>query len=132
MLGNHVTNNVAVNIIIVMGSTGLNAELTKRYGTVKTSLGEPISVVLLDKSDGVVARDDVFMQHTREAMIKEYFFGDTKRTLSPLIQQVDFDNIVVYKAPSRTFVSPNLPPLLTNERATLPLSQIKGYPLLQT
>lgn len=88
----------AVNVIVVVGPAQTNAEMMRRFGNERTSLGEPISVVHLDRSDGVVARDEVFMQHWREAAIKEYFFGDARRTLSPLIQQVDFDNVVIYKA----------------------------------
>lgn len=92
---------VIVNVIIVVGSLHISGELTKRFATERTSLGEPISVVPMDKSDGVVERDEMFMQHAREAAIKEYFFGDSRRTLSPLIQQVDFDNVVVYHTPER-------------------------------
>lgn len=92
---------VVVNVVIVVGSSHISGELTKRFGSERTSLGEPISVVPLDKSDGVVERDEMFMQHAREAAIKEYFFGDSRRTLSPLIQQVDFDNVVVYHTPER-------------------------------
>jgi polyribonucleotide 5'-hydroxyl-kinase len=80
----------------VIGSTNISSELSRRFSTERTSLGEPISVVPIDKSDGVVIRDEAFLQHVREAAIKEYFFGDSKRTLSPLIQQVDFDNVIVY------------------------------------
>ncbi|KAM5345193.1 hypothetical protein ACJ41O_011055 [Fusarium nematophilum] len=94
----HIVDEFSINVIIVVGSTQLNAELAKRFGSERTSLGEAISVVPLDKSDGVTQRDEMFMQHAREAAIKEYFFGDAKRTLSPLIQQVDFDSVIVYKA----------------------------------
>jgi polyribonucleotide 5'-hydroxyl-kinase len=80
----------------VIGSPNISSELSRRFSTERTSLGEPISVVPIDKSDGVVIRDEAFLQHVREAAIKEYFFGDSKRTLSPLIQQVDFDNVIVY------------------------------------
>lgn len=75
----------------------MNAELTKRFAEEKTSLGEPINVILLDKSEGVVERDEAFLQQSREAAIKEYFFGDARRTLSPQIQQVDFDSLIIYK-----------------------------------
>lgn len=51
----------------------------------------------LDKSGGCVDRDDEYMQQSREASIKEYFFGDPRRTLSPHTQQVDFDALTVYK-----------------------------------
>lgn len=86
----------------MIGSTRLHAELAKKFETEKTSLGEQISVVLVDKSEGVVDREELFLQHSREAAIKEYFFGDGKRTLSPLIQQVDFDSISLYKVPDST------------------------------
>jgi len=54
---------------------------------------------MLDKSEGVADRDESFMQHSREANIKEYFFGDPNRTLSPYTQQLDFDNLTIYKVP---------------------------------
>ncbi|KAI8662331.1 hypothetical protein LRP88_03585 [Fusarium phalaenopsidis] len=95
----HIVDEFSINVIIVVGSSHISGELTKRFANERTSLGEPISVVPLDKSDGVVERDEMFMQHAREAAIKEYFFGDSRRTLSPLIQQVDFDNVVVYHTP---------------------------------
>ncbi|KAH7143745.1 Pre-mRNA cleavage complex II protein Clp1-domain-containing protein [Dactylonectria macrodidyma] len=94
----HLVDEFSINVIIVLGPAHLNAEMARRFSSERTSLGEPISVVNLDQSDGVVPRDEIFMQHWREAAIKEYFFGDTRRTLSPLIQQVDFDNVVIYKA----------------------------------
>lgn len=95
----HIVDEFSINVIIAVGSSHLSGELAKRFASERTSLGEPISVVPLDKSDGVVERDEMFMQHAREAAIKEYFFGDSRRTLSPLIQQVDFDNVVVYHTP---------------------------------
>lgn len=94
----------AVNIIVVLGSSQLHAELSKRFATEKTSLGEPINVVTLDKPDGVVVRDETFVQHAREAAIKDYFFGDARRTLSPQIQQVDFDSVVIYRQSDCTFL----------------------------
>ena len=74
----------------------MNAELTKRFANEKTTIGDQIHVILLDKSDGVVERDEGFMQPAREAVIKEYFFGDPRRTLSPFTQLVDFDSLLIY------------------------------------
>lgn len=90
----------------MVGSPAISSELSRRFGTERTSLGEPISVVPIDKSDGVVVRDEAFLQHVREAAIKEYFYGDSRRTLSPLIQQVDFDNVVVYRTSDGTSPCP--------------------------
>ncbi|KAM3512390.1 hypothetical protein MY11210_003956 [Beauveria gryllotalpidicola] len=95
----HIVDELSVNIVVILGRSGLNAEIAKRFATEKTSLGEPIQVITLEKSDGVVDRGDSFTEHTREAVIKEYFFGDARRTLSPQIQQVDFDSLVIYRLP---------------------------------
>lgn len=95
-------NNGAVNVIIVLGSVHLHEELSKRFTNEKTSLGEHIEVALVKKSEGVVSRDASFMQHAREAAIKEYFFGDSRRTLSPQIQQVDFGSVIIYKVSDGT------------------------------
>ncbi|KAF9872292.1 pre-mRNA cleavage complex ii protein clp1 [Colletotrichum karsti] len=92
----HVVEELSVNIIIVLGSSHLHADIQKRFATDKTSLGEQYSIVLLDKSDGVVERDEGFMQQACEASIKEYFFGSVGRTLSPATQQVDFDSLTIY------------------------------------
>lgn len=94
---------VVVNVVVVLGSGRLNAELQKSLGQKRTSLGEAITVVQLDKSEGVVERDEAFMQQTREAAIKEYFFGDAKMTLSPATQQVDFSAVTIFKIPDCTF-----------------------------
>ena len=37
------------------------------------------------------------MKNSREATVREYFFGDSKRTLSPHPRSVPFDEIVVFK-----------------------------------
>ncbi|OAA56103.1 pre-mRNA cleavage complex II protein Clp1 [Cordyceps fumosorosea ARSEF 2679] len=95
----HMVDELSVNIVIVLGTSGLNGEIASRFATEKTSLGEPIQVITLDKSDGVVDREESFTEHCREAVIKEYFFGDVRRTLSPQIQQVDFDSLVIYRLP---------------------------------
>ncbi|OLN95718.1 mRNA cleavage and polyadenylation factor CLP1 [Colletotrichum chlorophyti] len=93
----HVVEELSVNIIIGLGSSRLNAELLKRFSAEKTNLGEPYSIVLLDKSEGVAERDEGFMQQVCEAAIKEYFFGSIGQTLSPATQQVDFDSLTIYR-----------------------------------
>jgi polyribonucleotide 5'-hydroxyl-kinase len=99
----------AVNIVVVLGSTGMHADLQRRLGTERTRTGAPISVVPLDKSSGVVDRDANFMQLSREAAIKEYFFGNSKQTLSPSTQTFGFDQIVIYTSADREFLHFYLP-----------------------
>lgn len=86
-----------VNTILVLGSERLHSEMQRRFSAYRTSLGNSITLVKLDKSGGCVDRDDQYMQQSSEAAIKEYFFGDTKSTLSPHTQSISFDDVAVYK-----------------------------------
>jgi polyribonucleotide 5'-hydroxyl-kinase len=87
--------------VIVLGSPSLASTLTGRFASEKTSLGEPVQVIPLESLDRDVGfgeeEEEIWAQHTRERAIKEYFFGSGRRTLSPQIQQVDFDAVVVYR-----------------------------------
>ncbi|KAH6632177.1 Pre-mRNA cleavage complex II protein Clp1-domain-containing protein [Chaetomium tenue] len=107
----HVVNEFAVNIVVVLGSADLHAELQRRFENQRTVHGEPITLILLDKSDGVAERDKDFMKFTREAAIKEYFFGDAKRTLSPFTQSVSFDDVAVFRTPDASGFYDNKPAL---------------------
>ncbi|KXX76443.1 mRNA cleavage and polyadenylation factor CLP1 [Madurella mycetomatis] len=98
----HVVREFAVNVVVVLGSAGLSAEMQRLLENEKTAYGEPITVFPLDKSDGVAERDKDFTKFIREAAIKEYFFGDSKRTLSPFTQSVGFDDVAIFKAPDET------------------------------
>lgn len=98
-----------VNIILVLGSERLYSEMNRRFAN-NTSSGQAVTVVKLDKSGGCVDRDDAFMRQTQELAIREYFFGNLKRTLSPHTQQVNFDDITIYRIRegnnSYSFISP--------------------------
>jgi polyribonucleotide 5'-hydroxyl-kinase len=94
---------VTVGIIVVIGSPRMNVDLQRRFAQERTKTGEPITVLMLDKSSGVADRDEHFMQLSREAAIKEYFFGDAKRTLSPFTQSLGVKDLVIYTAPDREY-----------------------------
>lgn len=87
----------SVNIIVVLESEKLARDLTRRFENQRTSLGEQITVVRIDKSKGVVERDEVYLRQMREAAIKEYFFGDVQRTLSPGTQMAEFDSLAIFR-----------------------------------
>ncbi|KAK0641323.1 Pre-mRNA cleavage complex II protein Clp1-domain-containing protein [Cercophora newfieldiana] len=95
-------NEFSVNIVIVLGSSQMGDDLQRRLAEEKTPLGEPIIVVPLERSDGVAERDEQFTRTIRDAAIKEYFFGDAKRTLSPSTQSVSFDDVAIFKAPDES------------------------------
>ncbi|CAG8982545.1 hypothetical protein HYALB_00002327 [Hymenoscyphus albidus] len=92
----HIVMEFSVNIILVLGSERLYSEMNRRFAS-NTTPGQAVTVVKLDKSGGCVDRDDAFMRQTQELAIREYFFGDSKRTLSPHTQNVNFDDITIYR-----------------------------------
>lgn len=71
--------------------------MVRRFDGHKTTNDDPITVIKLDKSGGCADRDETYLQQTRQAQIREYFFGDKRRTLSPHTQTVDFSSITIYK-----------------------------------
>ncbi|KAK4227592.1 mRNA cleavage and polyadenylation factor CLP1 [Podospora fimiseda] len=96
----HAVEEFAINVVVVLG--GEEKEFYEgvvgRLKGKKTVHGEEVEVVGLEKIDGVVGRDEMFAQANREASIKEYFFGDGRRTLSPFTQSVGFDDVAIFKA----------------------------------
>ncbi|KAI1081584.1 Clp1-domain-containing protein [Whalleya microplaca] len=98
----HIVAEFSVNIVLVVGSERLSSEMHKRLAGQKTSLGETVAVVALEKSGGVVERDAGFLQQVREAAIREYFFGNAKTTLSPFTQQVDFSALSIWRVNEAT------------------------------
>lgn len=77
------------------------------------------------------------MKFTREAAIKEYFFGDAKRTLSPFTQSVSFDDLAIFRAPDGTMhcfladdchtltVQQNLTTTTTSKHSSPPRSRLR-------
>ncbi|KAI0150357.1 Pre-mRNA cleavage complex II protein Clp1-domain-containing protein [Xylariaceae sp. FL1272] len=93
----HIVAEYSINIVVVLGSERIGSEMQKRFAGQTTSVGETVTVVSLDKSGGCVERDIGFMQQTREAAIRDYFFGNAKMTLSPFTQQVDFGSVSIWR-----------------------------------
>ncbi len=85
------------NVILVLGSERLYSEMVRRFDGTRASTDEVIRVVKLAKSGGCVDRDEAYMKQLRQAQIRDYFFGDAKRTLSPHTQIVAFSQLVIYK-----------------------------------
>lgn len=92
-----------VNYVVVLGSDELKRAMGMRLAGEKTSYGEPIAVLGLDKSDGAVEIEKGWRQKATETAIKEYFFGGIKARLSPFTQSASFDELVVFKAPDGEF-----------------------------
>lgn len=73
--------------------------MVRRFDTsaVSNNSNSSITVLKLDKSGGCADRDDTFMSQTRQQQIREYFFGDVRRTLSPHTQTVDFSSVTIFR-----------------------------------
>ncbi|KAI1002617.1 mRNA cleavage and polyadenylation factor [Podosphaera aphanis] len=93
----HIVSEFSVNVILVLGSERLHSEMQRRFSSYKLSTGGSITLVKVDKSGGCVDRDEEYLQQTREASIKEYFFGGLNGTLSPHTQQINFEDITIYR-----------------------------------
>lgn len=92
-----------VKILVIIGSERLYNDMLRRYNGQSTGGSEPMVVIKLDKSGGCVDRDESFMKQLRHAQVREYFFGDSKTTLSPHTQQLDFDQLSIYKIAESQF-----------------------------
>jgi polyribonucleotide 5'-hydroxyl-kinase len=86
-----------VNVIISLGSERLHSDMVRRFDGHKTTNDDLITVIKLDKSGGCADRDDAYLQQMRQVQIREYFFGDKRRTLSPHTQTVDFNSVTIYR-----------------------------------
>ena len=84
-------------MIVVLGSERLYSDMLRRFNGQKTSTGEVVAVIKLDKSGGCVDRDETYLEQFRQGQIREYFFGDPRSTLSPHIQQLDFSSVTIYR-----------------------------------
>ena len=92
---------MAVSVVVVLGSERLYSDMLRRFNGQKTGAGETIAVVKVDKSGGCVDPDESYLQQSRQFQIREYFFGDANTTLSPHTQQIDFDQLSIYKLAER-------------------------------
>lgn len=92
-----------VKILVIIGSERLYNDMLRRYNGQSTGSSGPVVVIKLDKSGGCVDRDESYMKQLRHAQVREYFFGDAKTTLSPHTQQLDFDQVSIYKVAESQF-----------------------------
>ena len=99
----------AVTVLITLGSERLSSDMVRRFNGQKSGALETVTVLKLDKSGGCVDRDSEFMQQYRKAQVREYFFGDLHNPLSPHTQQVDFDQVTIFKiAECKCWLRPTL------------------------
>lgn len=90
---------VAVNVLVVVGSERLYSDMMRRFNGQPIGVEETTTVIKLDRSGGVVDRDDEYMRRFRQAQVHEYFYGDAKTTLESHTLQVDFNQVSIYKVP---------------------------------
>lgn len=88
-----------VSVMITIGSERLYSDMQRRYQSQPN-----VTVVKVPKSGGCVDRDEAFLQQAQQQSIRQYFFGDAKRTLSPYTIMVEFDTLKVYRIVERTYI----------------------------
>jgi polyribonucleotide 5'-hydroxyl-kinase len=90
----HIVAEFSVDTLLVLGSERLYSDMCRRF---EDRPQNPVAVVKLQKSGGCVDREESFMKQSRETAIREYFFGEPKRTLSPYTMTVGFDDLNVWR-----------------------------------
>jgi polyribonucleotide 5'-hydroxyl-kinase len=90
----HIVAEFSVDTLLVLGSERLYSDMCRRF---EDRPQNPVTVVKLPKSGGCVDREESFMKQSRETTIREYFFGEPKRTLSPYTMTVGFDDLKVWR-----------------------------------
>ena len=87
----------AVNVLLVLGSERLYSEMARRFASSRISTDEGINVLKLVKSGGCVDRDESYLKQLRRAQVQRYFFGGVNLTLSPHTQNIEFNQVVIYR-----------------------------------
>jgi polyribonucleotide 5'-hydroxyl-kinase len=89
-LVSHMVSELNINVLLILGSERLNADLSKRFA------GQ-LTVLKLPKSEGCVDRDAAYMTSHRLTQIRSYFFGTPRRTLSPHTSTLGFHEITIFR-----------------------------------
>ena len=90
----HIVAEFSIDTLLVLGSERLYSDMCRRF---EDRQQNPVAVVKLQKSGGCVDREEAFMKQGRETAIREYFFGEPKRTLSPYTMTAGFGDIHVWR-----------------------------------
>ncbi|ERF68262.1 hypothetical protein EPUS_02718 [Endocarpon pusillum Z07020] len=104
----HIVSEFSISHVLILGSERLYSDILRRFENKPTSSttsnhhhNETITVAKLSKSGGCVDRDMAFMRAFRAAQIRAYFFGTGHLTngitLSPRQQQVEFNQLAIYR-----------------------------------
>jgi polyribonucleotide 5'-hydroxyl-kinase len=97
----HIIAEFSVDTLLVLGSERLYSDMCRRF---EDRQHNPVSVVKLQKSGGCVDREEAFLKQSRETAIREYFFGEPKRTLSPYTMTVNFDDLNIWNVGQGPFL----------------------------
>ncbi|KAL8719273.1 MAG: hypothetical protein Q9225_003703 [Loekoesia sp. 1 TL-2023] len=106
----HIVSEFQVNVLVVVGSERLYSDMQRRFNGLRMGTNEMTTVIKLDRSGGSVNRDDEYQRRYRQVQVREYFFGDSKVSLSPHTQQVDYSQLSVYKIPESSDMLASLLP----------------------
>ncbi|KAH8154848.1 uncharacterized protein LAJ45_01379 [Morchella importuna] len=91
----HAVSEFSVDTLVVVGSERLYSDMVRRFEGREAASG--VTVVKLAKSGGCVDREEAFLKQARETAIREYFFGEPKRTLSPYTLTVGLNEVNLWR-----------------------------------
>ncbi|EEH51471.1 pre-mrna cleavage complex family protein [Micromonas pusilla CCMP1545] len=86
----HALEALAIDVVLVVDHEKLHAELSRDLR------GKKIKVWKLQKSGGVVERTPEFRRRSRDARVREYFYGPLG-DLSPHSQTLEFGKVSIFK-----------------------------------
>ncbi|CAF9928351.1 MAG: Cleavage polyadenylation factor subunit clp1 [Heterodermia speciosa] len=128
----HIISEFSVSVLVTLGSERLASEMARKFHGQKAGTSETITVLKLDKSGGCVDRDIEHMHQTQRAQLREYFHGERTNSLSPHTQQVDFDQLTIFKiVDSSALLSSLLPGGEEEDAASAIYEQVMPSPEMQ-
>lgn len=97
----HMVAEFSVDILLVLGSERLYSDMVRRF---EERQQNPLTVLKLQKSGGSVDREEAFLKTRRGVAIREYFFGEPKRTLSPYTMVEFYDSLHIWRVGASTLL----------------------------
>jgi polyribonucleotide 5'-hydroxyl-kinase len=136
----HTVSALRISVVLVMGHDRL-------YSTLKSAVGKnetnPVKVIKVPRSGGVVSRGKDFVRQQRSRSMKRYFYGESVESpigqqanhrvpsLTPFLAQVPFGPIKLYKFASMSLSASLLPVAATQATESVQLVPVEITESLQ-
>lgn len=81
-----------VTLLVVLGNERLYSDMVRKHDG-----KQKVRVIKVPKSGGCVEKDPAFVAALQQLSIRQYFYGEFRRVLSPHNVTVDFSQLTVYR-----------------------------------